>query len=193
MVNLEHDSDGSDDENEEKTDEEVENCNVSCNSNITTNESEEEMIENGDDKMITHGKTNREDLLQPGSIPITAATYAALFTATSKDHMESARNIIRVPAHRPHVAQLSQMSFAPHSLPNGATSSSSPGSLINSSTSSELASSPSSLFSTSGSTTHLGNVPTDFLPWSPYRPFSSALPGYLPIQAGFLGPKFGGK
>jgi len=150
------------------------------------------VVVNGDTNEDPHRDVRKEDILQPGSVQMTAATYAALFTASHKDHIESARNIIRVPAHRPHVLQLPPISLSSHSLDNIVPSSSSSGNVI-ASTSSELSSIPSSLLSASGSATHIGNVATDFLPWTPYRPFSAALPGYLPIQAGFLGPKFGGK
>ena len=146
------------------------------------------MVENGDEKEASHGIARKGGMLQSGTVQMTAATYAALFTASSSDHIESARNVIRVPAQRPNLSHLPQMSLSSPTLQGVPSSSAN----IISSTSSDMPPMPTGLLS-SGSATHLGNVTADFLPWGPYRPFSAALPGYLPLQAGFLGPKFGGK
>ena len=180
-IDLNQDSDGC-----EETEERDENATERCNSNATASESEEDPIEIGDekeDKIMKH-----ESLLHQGSLQMTAASYAAFFNAgNNKDPIESARSIIRVPAHRP---QLPQVSLSTNSLPSCTASR---GSMINSS-SSDITSMSNPLLVTSGaSATHMGNLPTDFLPWGPYRPFPAAIPGYLPVQAGFLGPKFGGK
>ena len=179
-IDLNQDSDGC-----EKTEERDENATERCNSNATASESDEDPIEIEDekeDKIMKH-----ESLLHQGSLQMTAASYAAFFNAgNNKDSIETARSIIRVPAHRP---QLPQVSLGTNSLPSCTASR---GSIINSS-SSDITSMSNPLLVTSGVSAHMGNLPTDFLPWSPYRPFPAAIPGYLPVQAGFLGPKFGGK
>ena len=141
-----------------------------------------ELEDSSDYKDIEHDTQKRELTSTP---PVTASSYAALFTASNKEQIESARNIIRVPAHRP---QLPSLSLGTNPLSNIASSSSG----INTSNSIDITALSHSLLPTSVASSQMGNLPTEFLPWTPFRPFSAALPGYLPIQAGFLGPKFGG-
>ena len=166
------------DDNEDKDDESGEQFNDRCDSNGTVNDLEDM----GECKAVEDSQNSikKDDSPHQSSIQISASSYAALFTASSKEQIESARNIIRVPAHRPHLPTLSLQNTV--SSDNG----------INTSTSVDVMTTlPHALLPTS--TSHMGSIPTEYLPWTPFRPFSTALPGYLPIQAGFLGPKFGGK
>ena len=181
ITDYEQDSD----ENEDKDDESVANLDDRCDSNGTDNE----LDDNGE------GVEDLKDLQKPikeaatlpaSSIQITASSYAALFTANNKEQIDSARNIIRVPAHRP---QLPSVTLSANSLSNVVTSANG----IISPNSADMSTFSHSLLPTSVATSQMSNIPTEFLPWTPFRPFSAALPGYLPIQAGFLGPKFGGK
>ena len=170
-----HSSDQDSDANE---DESGENFVDRCNSDGTVHE----LVDDSDCKDNSQDPQKRELTSTP---PMTASSYAALFTASNKEQIESARNIIRVPAHRP---QLPSLSLGTNSLSNVASSTSG----INTSSSIDITALSHSLLPTSVATSQMGNLPTEFLPWTPFRPFSSTLPGYLPIQAGFLGPKFGG-
>ena len=181
MNDYEQDSD----ENEDKDDESVANLDDRCDSNGTDNE----LDENGEgveDVKDLQNSIKKAATLPASSIQITASSYAALFTANNKEQIDSARNIIRVPAHRP---QLPSVTLSANSLSNVVSSANG----IISSNSADMSSFSHSLLPTSVATSQMSSIPTEFLPWTPFRPFSAALPGYLPIQAGFLGPKFGGK
>ena len=167
MMTLQQDSDGTD-ENEDKEDEDDDNGNENRQCNVNDTDVEETVDNEYENEGACEEERSRV-ILQTASGPITAATYAALITPTSNDYVDSARSVIRVPAQRPNLPQLTLgTSF---------------------STSSNISPISTALFS-AGSTTQIG---TEFSPWGLYRPFSATLPGYLPLQAGFLGPKFGGK
>ena len=146
------------------------------------------MVDNGEGEEVKDlQKPIKEATTLPASsIQITASSYAALFTANNKEQIDSARNIIRVPAHRP---QLPSVALNTNSLSNVVSSANG----IIPSNSADMSTLSHSLLPTSVATSQMSSIPTEFLPWTPFRPFSTALPGYLPIQAGFLGPKFGGK
>ena len=143
------------------------------------------MVEKKDEKEDSLDVARKVATLQSGTLQMCAASYASIF---SGDNIDSAKNVIRVPAHRPNISNLPQLSIGSPSI-HGIVSS--PTKIISSSTT-DIPPLPTSLFS-AASATHIGNVTTDFLPWSPYRSFSATIPGYLPLQAGFLGPKFSGK
>ena len=101
ITDFEQESDNS----EDKDDESGENFDDRCDSNGTANDLEDL----GDCKVVEDSQNpiKKDETPPHSSIQITASSYAALFTASSKEQIESARNIIRVPAHRPHLPTLS--------------------------------------------------------------------------------------
>ena len=104
MIKLQQDSDGND-ENDEKDEETNNNRNGSSQGNVNDVDVAD-TVDNEDENEGACETDRRRVILQTASGPITAATYAALISATSSDHIDSGRSVIRVPAQRPNLPQL---------------------------------------------------------------------------------------